>query len=458
MKKPSSEDNNNSDKINRHGLPNVVFILIDDFGWVDLGCYGSKFYKTPNVDRMASEGMKFTQAYTAAPVCLPTRTCLLTGVSPSTLRMVGIPGDCETRDRPLIPVTFYPLPDEPEEVRQNMAIPEKYNSFGDIFKQQGYDTCYSGKWHSGTRGSLVLGFDKVISEYMKDWCLPVAWEGNSDGHVTKNVTTDAIEYINNHANRANPFLLYINHFTVHVPHQADESTIEYFSDNNNAKPDDYQTNITYAAMVKEMDDSIGAIMNAIKDNGIDNNTMVIFYSDNGGLSRVKDPKTGEIVTATNQYPLRSGKGTLYEGGIRVPFIVRYPGVVPAGKAVDTAICSQDFYPTFADFIGGSKPSYLEGISIKNILTGDCTETGRDTLYFHYPQYKAGWEPVSAIRKGDFKLLFFWETKRFELYDISKEISENNNIADSNKLLVDEMWRMLKDYFIRTNAPIPVERK
>jgi arylsulfatase A len=438
--------------------PNIVFILIDDMGWVDAGCYGSKYYQTPHIDKLASEGMRFTQAYSAAPVCAPTRTSLLTGMSPSKLRMIGVFGDSETRDRALIPATYFPLPDEPEEVRENLAIPAEYNSFGDVLKQQGYHTCYSGKWHSGSRLPKELGFDEVISRYERSWWSEKALAGDGDGEITKSVTADAVEYIHHRAKQPEPFMLYLNHFTVHVPLQADESTIDFYSERRNAVKDDYQTNILYAAMIKEMDDGVGKVLQALKDAHIENNTLVFFYSDNGGLSRVKDPKTGEIVTATNQYPLRSGKGTLYEGGIRVPFIARLPGIIPAGIVTDAIINSQDFYPTLANFAGGSIPSYIEGISFKKVLTGEKAQIDRDTLYFHYPQYKVGQEPVSAVRRRNDKMIYFWESKRFELYDLASDLTEQHDLSKTFPETVEELNLLLKEYLVKTNAPVPVERK
>lgn len=437
--------------------PNIVFILIDDMGWKDTGCYGSTYYKTPNIDKLASEGMRFTNAYTTAPVCSPTRCSLLTGVSPSTLRMTNVIGNPEVTNRALIPATYNPLPDDPAEVRLNTSIPSQYNSFGDVLKSRGYDTCYTGKWHSGNRTAAQMGFDKVISTYDSLYHSTAAEKGDGDGAVTQKVTADAVKYIEDHANASKPFLLYVNHFTVHVPLQAYASNVSYFSDPANATPDAYQKNALYAAMLKEMDDGVGSIMQAIKDSGIDKETMVIFYSDNGGLSAVANPKTGVVETATNQYPLRAGKATLYEGGIRVPFIVRYPGVVPAGKVISTPITSEDFYPTLADFTGGSKPSYLEGLSLKVILTGKSTTLNRDTLYFHYPTYHASNQPTSAMREGNYKLLYFWEDERFELYDLSKDISEKNNLAASNPTKVSQMWTKFQAWLTKTNAPVPVKR-
>lgn len=435
--------------------PNIIFLLVDDMGWKDTGCYGSTYYETPNIDALAAQGMRFTNAYASAPICSPTRASLLTGVSPATLRMTGVIGDPEILDRELLPATYDPLPYMPSDVCLNTAIPTQYNSFADVLKQQGYDTCYTGKWHSGTRTASQMGFDQVISQYDSVYHSAAAEAGYGDGTVTRSMTTDAVNYINQHSGTGDPFLLYVNYYTVHVPLQADQANVNYFD--NYGTPDAYQYNSRYAAMLKELDNSVGSIMQAIANNDIDENTLVIFSSDNGGLTAALNPLTGLVESVTSQYPLRAGKGTLYEGGIRVPLIVHYPGVVPSQTVVDIPVSSEDFYPTIVNFGGGSSPSYVEGLSLKNIWTGVSSSLSRDALYFHYPYYKAGNQPVSAIRKGNYKLLYFWESDSFELYNLSTDVSEANNIAPSNISKVNELWTDLQNWLQLTNAPIPVAR-
>jgi arylsulfatase A len=303
--------------------PNFVFILIDDMGWSDLTCYGSKFHETRNIDRLAKQGMRFTDAYAACPVCSPTRASILAGQYPA---RVGITDFIPGHYRPWAKLTV------PE---NRLQLPLESVTIAEVLKEHGYATCYIGKWHLGGKPYLPdkQGFDSVIADVR-----------NQNDKQVASFTDEAIRFIEGHADK--PFLLYLSHHTVHIPLEAPQELVEKYQ--NKLKPGNGVNNPVYAAMVEHLDHSVGQILGKLGELGLDDRTVVMFFSDNGGLRQRYDGK-GEIVTSNA--PLRDEKGTLYEGGIRVPLIIRWPGEVKAGATCSTPVSSVDFYPTILELAG-----------------------------------------------------------------------------------------------------------
>jgi len=379
--------------------PNILFILIDDMGWADLPCYGNRFHETPNIDRLAAQGMRFTDAYAACPVCSPTRASVLAGQYPARIGITDfIPGHPRPWARLTVP-------------NNRLQMPLETVTIAEALKHAGYITGHIGKWHLGPKGfgPENQGFDFVRT----------SGPNRNDKQVTS-FTDFAIEFIR--ANKDRKFFLYLAHHTVHIPLQAPQSLIDKY--HNKPKPPTGPNNPIYAAMIEHLDTQIGRILETLDELDIADRTMVVFFSDNGGLRKRFDGK-GSIVT-TNA-PLRDEKGTLYEGGIRVPLIIRYPALIKPGTTCSEPVSSVDFYPTFLQIADAPAPAQpLDGESLLPLLT----RTGRlrrDAIYWHYPHYHHS-TPAGAIRQGRWKLLEFFEDNHLELYDLLTDISETTNLA------------------------------
>ncbi len=402
--------------------PNIVFILADDLGWSDLACYGNKFHETPNLDRMAQSGMKFTDAYAAAPVCSPTRAAFLTGQAPARLGLTDyIPG------KPNVPANKL------LRVEQDTELPLEIVTLPELLKAAGYKTALVGKWHLGGKGfeAEKHGFDVVIganaegtagsffSPYKgKNRAVPLT-PGLADEYLTDRLTDEALKFIEQ--NRSVPFFLFLPHYAVHTPIQGKTNLVEKYE--KRIKPGNTQTNATYAAMMESLDESVGRILAKLDELKLAENTLVIFTSDNGGL--VSPP-------VTSNQPLRTGKGNVYEGGIRVPLIVRWPGKIKS-SITDAPVSTADFFPTFLEFAGMKLPTTepIDGVSLVPLLTGAGSLQPRE-LFWHYPHYSPqGGEPGGAIREGDFKLVQMFEEGRIELYNLSEDIGETKNLAETN---------------------------
>jgi len=422
--------------------PNIVFILADDLGWTDLACYGSKYYETPNLDRMAAQGMRFTSGYTCGPNCQPTRAALISGqYGPRTgVYTVGSIDRFNWQSRPLRPV------DNVEK------LPLDKITIGQAMKRAGYSTGYFGKWHLGQEGDYhpsQRGFDEAITSmgvhfdfktqpkvdypkgiYLADW-----------------LTDKSVDFIRRHAQK--PFFLVLAHFAVHTPLQAKPNWIQHFQPK---PPVGGHKNPTYAAMIASVDESVGRILALLDELKLSTNTLVIFSSDNGGVGGYEREGL-QASDITDNAPLRSGKGSLYEGGVRVPYIFRWPGKITPGTACDQPINSVDLYPTLLAVAGAPPPpNYpLDGTSYLALLTGG-TKTSRPPLYWHFPGYLGSggntWRttPAGSIRDGDWKLLEFFETGTCELYNLKDDIGEKRNLAadqpDKLKELHDKLlaWR------------------
>jgi arylsulfatase A-like enzyme len=405
--------------------PNILLIFIDDMGWKDLGCYGSDFYKTPHIDNLAKEGMRFTQAYAAAHVCSPTRASIVTGKYPARLRLTDwIPGHHRKNAKLLIP-------------QWQKQLPAEEITVGELLQQNGYRTAWLGKWHlrglpdyaklRKNKDPRVLkpqqshGFQKGI----QDWKLN-SDKSQEDPKGVFQLTNEAIDFIKEAGD--NPWFVAVSHYSVHGPVRFNDEVRKKYKQSMN--PEGLQKDAAYAAMIESLDQSVGKLMNFIKNQKLDKNTLVVFYSDNGGVAK-----------RTNNAPLRSGKGTLYEGGIRVPCIVSWPGKIPQGVTSDAMISSIDFFPTFARVASVAElPANVDGIDLMEHLTTHQA-IDRDTTYWHYPHYHNGL-PGSAIRKGDYKLIEFFEDGKLELYDLKNDIGETRDLAKENPEVAKKLHQQL----------------
>ena len=413
---------------------NIVFILIDDMGWTDLGCYGSDYYETPNVDRLAQQGMKFTDAYAASCVCSPTRVSILTGKFPGRLHIThAIPIQGAERIKE-------PLPLIEAIYRKNLPLEEV--TIAEALKPGGYVSAFMGKWHVCWEKEFypkAQGFDLNVGgnnmgnpgnyfyPYNGAWRMTkkhpmTRWNTLPDGkkgeYLTDRLTDEAIKFIDK--NKERPFFLYLSHYAVHTPLQAPEQLIKKYKKKPVGK---HHRNPVYAAMVESVDHSVGRIMSKLEQLGIADDTVVVFTSDNGGHGRI-----------TSHLPLRGNKGNFYEGGIRVPLIVRWPGVVKPGSQCKVPVISTDFFPTILEIAGlPSRPEcHLDGVDMVPLLKGQRS-IDRDALYWHYPNYigaghPGGARPCSVVRKGDWKLIESLENNRLELFDLSKDLGETNDLA------------------------------
>ena len=441
-------------------LPNVVFILVDDLGWSDLGYCGSDFYETPNIDRLAEQSLCFRQAYAAAPVCSPTRAAILTGKSPARLDMTiwhegaveGGPDNRKLRDAPA-----------------NPNLPREETTLAELFRDAGYVTAHVGKWHLGTAAFYpeTQGFDVNIGGTF--WGAPATffhpfsgkWNdrsseiryvpglGNSgeSNYLPDRLTDEALKIISTNRNR--PFFLNLWFHTVHSPIEAPDSLVNRY---RKKTPGKLHNDPTYAAMVHRMDHNVGRVFSELERHGIDKNTIVIFTSDNGGV----DFDQRGIVPTKNA-PLRSGKGTLYEGGLRVPLLIRWPGK-PIGETFELCT-SEDFYPTFSSMLANDQPASIlgdnnDGTNLMPLINEPGTTLPARNLYWHFPHYYPRMTPGSAIRSGFWKLVHFYEDDRRELYDLSADPGESNNLASQNPAKADELYRQLTQWRqdVGANAP------
>lgn len=434
---------------------NVVIILVDDLGWRDTEVTGSRYYRTPHINKLAAEAMRFTQGYASAAVCSPSRAAMLTGKSPARLHITDwIPGG------KVPPGSRFTVPD------WNHHLNHGEITLATALKARGYVTASIGKWHLGAREKSgenhspeTQGFDFNIAgghmEKPGSYFWPygkqneklriphLAETGGSAGeYLTDRLTQEATRFLE--SQRHKPFFLYLSHYAVHVPLEAKPDAIQRQAA---VSVVDEQNNKVYGAMIRSVDDSVGQIMDKLRSLGLEDRTVVIFTSDNGGQSNLHGP--------TSNLPLRGCKGHPYEGGLRVPFLIKIPGVTKAGAVSDVPIIGMDVFPTLARLIGFDGKSAMDGSDLYPVLTGGALS--RDTLYWHYPHY---WmreiTPYSVIRSGDWKLIRWHEFDTEELYDLRADPLENHdlvNVDESNrKKLADKL-----DAWLRTSgAQMPRE--
>ncbi len=409
--------------------PNIVFILADDLGWNDLHCYGRTEHRTPHLDQLAQEGARFTCAYAAQPICSPSRAAILTGKAPARLHLTTyLPGraDCASQ-RLLHPV-----------IHQHLPLEEK--TAAEYLREAGYATACIGKWHLGGEGFLPT--DQGFDYYHPGQAVtrPSATEG---GKGEYDLTEHALNFIE--TNRARPFFLYLAHNSPHIPYAARTNLV---ARNQNAfEP-------VYAALVETLDDTVSLVLQKLDATGLRDRTLVIFTSDHGGLHVPE----GSHARVTHNSPFRAGKGFLYEGGLRVPLIVRWPGKVPAGKVIAAPVINTDWLPTFLEAVGAAVPSGLDGQSILPLLLGSVESPAR-TFFWHFPHYtNQGGQPAGAVREGDWKLIENYDSGTIELYHLGRDPSEIQNLALSEPQRAARLQQQLADWRVQvraqTNSPNP----
>lgn len=433
-------------------LPNIILIVADDLGARDLACYGSSFYQTPHLDRMAKEGIRFTQAYAACTVCSPSRAALMTGKSPARLHLTDfIPGRNLMSDQKLRRPDF------------EQQLPLGETTLAETLRAKGYRTGCFGKWHLGGKGfeAIDQGFEsstpdaaglRRVDPFPAGAPVPRGFVAPNPGEeLTSLLTRSAVSFIEQH--RQEPFFLYFPEVAVHIPLYGTEDRIRKFQalpKKNGAS----QTNVVYAAMLEALDESVGAVLQKIRDLGLEGNTLVLFTSDNGGLSVSEGPMT----PATSNAPFRAGKGHCYEGGLRIPLIAWWPGVIEAGKTCDTPVISMDVHDTLAE-IGGAEPgSAGDGHSFAAFLRHPSNFPAYP-LFWHYPHYSnQGGKPAGAIRSGDFKLIEFYESGHLELYDLRYDPGETRSLADLMPERANAMAQQLNEWRKSVGAQMPTPNK
>ncbi len=451
--------------------PNIVFILIDDLGYMDVGSYNpDTFYETPRLDRLAGEGMRFTDGYTASPVCSPTRYSIVTGRYPTRVRATNwFTGVREGRFRPAPLNNFMPLDEF---------------TLAEALREEGYRTAFVGKWHLGPTEEYWpenRGFEVNIGGHHRGsppggffapYDNPRLESGPDGEYLPERLVDESLRLLESF--REEPFLLYLSFYTVHTPLQAPEELVEKyraraaalatdepdFAEEEQVWPVDEprrvrirQNHAVYAAMVEAMDQQVGRVLDGLERLGLAENTMVFFFSDNGGLSTSEGHPTSNL-------PLRAGKGWVYEGGIRVPLIVRWPGVVEPGSVCREPVISNDFYPTILEAAGlPLRPDqHLDGASLVPLLRGEGG-LDREVLYWHYPHYSnQGGLPGGAVRMGPYKLVERYEDGRVHLYDLDEDLGEQHDLAESMPERVDAMRERLHAWYEEVDAqflrPLP----
>ncbi len=409
--------------------PNVVFILADDLGWAQVGCYGSRFYETPHIDRLAAEGMRFTDAYAACPVCSPTRASIMTGKYPARLHLTDfIAGG----DFP------YERLKQPE---WQKFLPLEEFTLGELFGGQGYVTAGFGKWHlsidklpprSAPYDPDKQGFDETFLSEKPS----AKQDPETDAHNAEAITGKSLAFLE--ANKDKRFFLFIAHNLVHDPLKGKARLVAKYKAKSGA--DQPENNPVLGAMMEELDTSVGRVLAKLDELQLADKTLVIFFSDNGGLEKT-----------ARQTPLRAGKANLYEGGIRVPFIVRWPGVVKPGSTCHEPVISTDFFPTFGDILNVQEDPKgpMDGVTLLPLLK-QAGALNRPALYWHYPHYHgSSIGPGGAVRAGDYKLIEWFDESipgpgnSLELYNLKEDPGEQNNLARQRPAKAEQMRRMLE---------------
>ncbi len=444
---------------------NFLFFLVDDMGWADIGANGSKFHETPHIDGLAASGMRFTQGYAACPVCSPTRASIMTGRHPVRVDITDwIPGQSNRAANKLL---------HPKD-RDNLAHEEV--TIAEELKQHGYQTFFAGKWHLGSEGYWPTdqGFDINIGGhhrgsppggYYAPWTNPALKSKKPGEYLTERLTEESVKFLENR-DAGKPFLLYLSYYNIHTPIQPYKKRIEHY----NAKAAKLfkgktpmqkehegnsrmrQDNAALASMVAAVDDSVGVLLSKLKELKLDQNTVVIFFSDNGGLSTLQGNRIGPGCNL----PLRASKGWLYEGGVREPTLIRAPGITQPGSVSHKPMISMDFFPTMLELAGlPSRPKlHADGQSLVSQLKGN--NTGERTLYWHYPHYHgSAWKPGASIREGDWKLIEFYHYDKFELYHLATDIGEQKNLAATNPKKAAELRAKLALWQKKMGAKMPV---
>lgn len=432
--------------------PNIILIVADDLGWTDLASTGSKIHETPFTDSLASEGMTFTNGYAAASNCAPSRACLITGqyVPRHGMTTVAPAARGKTSNRKLL---------VPEPVD---SISEKPVSLAELLKSADYATCMAGKWHV-SKDPTQFGFDTNFGGnhtgnprggYFSPYKNPELKDGPKGEHLPARLGNDVSQWITEHKDE--PFFVYLPFYSVHTPIQAREDLTEKY---RKKFPELSENEAKYAAMVEAMDLAVGKVLTTLDEQKLSDNTIIIFTSDNGPYGPISDAQ-----------PLRGSKGMFYEGGIRVPFIVRWPGKVEAGSSNDTPVINVDLFPTFAALAAATLPDQsMDGVNLLPAFTGE--KIGERDLFWHFPAYlqpygkqkekeahDPNWRsgPCSVIRSGDWKLIEYFEDGSLELFNLADDIGEKNSLTKKNPEKCDQLYAKLKAWQKSTKAQIPTE--
>lgn len=465
--------------------PNVIFILADDLGGRDPACFGSTYHETPNIDKLATRGVKFTQAYAASPLCSPTRSSILAGVYPARSG-ITTPSCHEIRVNLEKKLVAHPAPQMRATNADSLTrLKSEYFTLAEALHEAGYATAHFGKWHLGHNLSPSdhyepkdQGFDSDFPHtpsapgpgggYLAPWKFikDPNITGKPGDHIEDRMSEEAAKFILSHKDK--PFYLNYWAYSVHSPWNARRDYIDYFQ--KKVDPKNLQHNPLYAAMVRSLDDGVGRLLKAVDEAGIADNTIIIFFSDNGGWSfppKTTDPEGFADQPATSNLPYRSGKASLYEGGTREPLIVVWPGKTKPGTVNESLFQSTDFYPTILTMCG-LKPHAdikLDGLDQSETFQGAPTK--RDRVFCHFPhgtpnqaQSIPGMLPGTYVRKGDWKLIRFYAdnddgSDRFELYDLKNDVGESNNLAAEKPEIVRELNALITDFLKDTEAVVPV---
>ncbi|WP_186755564.1 sulfatase [Echinicola salinicaeni] len=449
---------------------NIIVIHVDDLGWTDVGAFGSDYYETPNIDKLANQGVKFTNSYAAAAICSPTRAAMLTGKHPA---RTGITDWIRARFQGGIipedgsnPQGYDENGDRPLKTPKNyLYMPLSEVTIAELLKERGYQTGHIGKWHLGPEEYFPenQGFDVNIGgcdlgqppSYFdpyepfngnEEYIIPNLPSRKEGEYLTDREGDEAVKFIAE--NKESKFFLQWASYTVHTPLMAKDELVDKYDSLEKGKQD----NAVYAAMVESLDDNVGKIMHALDSLGLTDNTLLIFTSDNGGL--MGNPNS----QVTNNSPLRSQKGYPYEGGIRVPTIMRWPGNIPAGKTSKSPIITMDILPTVLRYVDGSvDESKWDGKDLSTVISHPEKEFKRD-LFWHFPHYRGrDVVPYSIIRSGDFKLIKYHDGSEGELYDLKNDLGENENLISENPELARELELKLEEWLIDTKAKMPVKK-
>lgn len=441
--------------------PNIVWIVADDLGWTDLECYGSGYYQTPNLNRLSDQGLRFTNAYSCGPNCAPTRACLMTGLySPRHgIFTVGSAARGNAKYRRLEPP------------QNQTVLASEFRTVASLLAEAGYVTTHFGKWHLGAPGQagpLEHGFSVNVGgnksghpkSYFSPYRNPQLPDGPEGENLTDRLADEVVKFIRQRPDQ--PFLAYVPFYAVHTPIQAKADVAKKYRERDAVRG---HHNPKYAAMIETLDDGVGRILACLDELELADSTIVIFSSDNGGLGGYRDAGIAGGSEITSQAPLRGGKGMLYEGGIRVPLIVRWPNHTPTGATTDEPVTSVDFLPTLVSIASRQEPPHSDGISLVPILEDATHSLPERPLFWHFPAYleanarQGSWRttPAGAIRLGPWKLIEFFEDEHVELYHLPTDISEKNDLAEQQPKVREDLLRRLKQWRSDVAAPMPVPR-
>lgn len=435
------------------GPPNVILVVVDDLGWRDVGFMGSTYYETPHLDSLSQRSLIFTNGYAGAANCAPSRACLLSGQNTPRHGIYTVASSARgnKKTRKLIPTP------------NTTTLADSVRTLAEVLQSNGYATCSIGKWHIGD-DPTTQGFDINIGgthaghpkTYFSPYENPNLEDGPEGEYLTDRLSAEAAYFIRNH--REDPFFLYLPYFTIHTPLQGKEGLVNKYE--GKKMSGGQGRNPHYAAMIETMDSGIGYIMRTLRSLELEENTIIIFTSDNGGISYL-----------SRQHPLRAGKGSYYEGGIRVPFFVSWPGQVAGGRVSDTPVTLLDLYPTVLDLLNIEKPAgkLLDGISLKEHILHEAAIPERP-LYWHFPIYLQAYQvggdesrdslfrtrPGTVMRYGDWKLHEYFEDGGLELYNLAADLGETNDLSESNPGKTAELHRMMQEWRENTQSPVPTE--